>query len=365
MVNSGKTDQIKGILKIVSLFILIYLFLLSITIIGDAFKIMGGGIAERIIKTTSNPLVGLVIGVLVTSLVQSSSLTTSLAVGLVACDVLTIPLAIPIIMGANIGTSVTNTLASMGYITRANEFERALAAAIVHDFFNILSVIVIFPLQYFFNILGYVSEFAAGLFETIGGLKLINPIGAILKPVSGAIISIFPSIPWINIIIAIVLLFFSLRFIVKVMKSLVLKKVELLFDQYIFKSTLRAIIIGMLFTALVQSSSITTSLVIPLAGVGVVRLKKIFPYTLGANIGTTITAFLASLATGNISAITIAFSHFFFNILGMAVFLPLKDIPIKMATMFAQISVKYRYIPLVYILCVFFLIPIILITLLR
>ena len=149
------------------------------------------------------------------------------------------------------------------------------------------------------------------------------------------------------------------------MKLLVLHKIELFFDQYIFKTTARALILGMLFTAIIQSSSITTSLVVPLAAAGVLSLKKIFPYDLGANIGTTITAFLASLATNNADAVTIAFSHLFFNLLGIVIFLPLKTIPITMATVFSHWSIKHRYIPLLYILLAFFLIPLLFITLMR
>lgn len=361
----------KSTVKVVALLSLIYLFLLSITLIGDSFKIMGREFAESIIRTTSNPILGIVIGIFTTSLVQSSSLTTSLVVGLAAAGAFgsssaeAIKLAIPIIMGANIGTSVTNLLVSIGHIKRSDEFERALGASIVHDFFNVLSVLIIFPLQYFFNILGISATVAAGVFENVGGLKIINPIGEILKPISQAIISIFPSAPWISIIIAFIILFFALRYIVKVMKSLVLHKIELFFDQYIFKTTFRALIVGMLFTAIIQSSSITTSLVIPLAAAGVLSLKRIFPYDLGANIGTTITAFLASLAINNIIGVTIAFGHLFFNLIGIAIFLPLRAIPIKMATVFAHFSVRHRFVPLLYILFVFFLIPLLLITLMR
>ena len=81
---------------------------------------------------TSNPLVGLFTGILATTLAQSSSTITSIAVGLVASRALTIEGAIPVVMGANIGTSVTNTLVSMGHITRKEEFRRALAGATVH-----------------------------------------------------------------------------------------------------------------------------------------------------------------------------------------------------------------------------------------
>ena len=87
----------------------------------------------------------------------------------------------------------------------------------------------------------------------------------------------------------------------------------------------------MLMTFVVQSSSVTTSLIVPLAGAGIVKLRKIYPYTLGANIGTTGTALLAALATGNPVAVTAAFAHLVFNIFGIIIFYPLKVIPLTLA----------------------------------
>ena len=86
-----------------------------------------------------------------------------------------------------------------------------------------------------------------------------------------------------------------------------------------------------MMTAVVQSSSVTTSLIIPLSGAGIVSLKQLFPYTLGANIGTTVTAILAALATQSDIAVTVAFSHLCFNIFGIMIFYPLKFIPIRLA----------------------------------
>ena len=368
--NNKIKEQAQNILKIVSLLALIYLFLLSIKLFGGAFKMMGKGVAESIIRTVSNPILGLFVGIFTTSLVQSSSMTTSLVVGLVASGVFgadpqAIQLAIPIVMGANIGTSVTNLLVSFGHINNSMEFERAFPVSIVHDFFNVLAVIVIFPLQYFFNIIGIIACTISDLFVNVGGMVLFNPLGLIINPVSKAILHLFPGAPWIPIIIAIILLFTALRYIVKVMKSLVLHKIELFLDQYIFKSTARALFVGMLFTAIVQSSSITTSLVVPLAAAGVVSLRKIYPYDLGANIGTTITALLASMATNSSAAISIALSHLVFNVLGIAIFLPLKEIPITMAEVFTRWSMKNRYIPVIYVILVFFIIPILIITIMR
>jgi len=99
----------------------------------------------------------------------------------------------------------------------------------------------------------------------------------------------------------------------------------------LFKNAFIGFIFGMLLTAIVQSSSVTTSLIIPLAGAGIVTIAQIFPYTLGANVGTTVTAILAAMATQNPVAITVAFSHLCFNIFGILIIYPVKFIPIKLA----------------------------------
>jgi|UPI000382992E sodium-dependent phosphate cotransporter len=345
--------------KALAILALIYLFLLSITLIGEIFKLLGKDFAESIMRGISNPFVGIMVGVLCTAIVQSSSLTTSLIVGMVAGNVLTIDLAIPIVMGANIGTTITNILVSIGHITHKEEFKRAFAAATLHDFFNLFSVILLFPLQYFFNLIGTLARLGASCFANIGGLKIINPIGKILEPPVQLIIKLLGSQYWIGIVLALVMLFFALTYLVKIIKSMVLERVEVLFDQYIFKSTWRALLFGMILTATVQSSSITTSLMIPLAAAGVLSLKKIYPYDLGANIGTTITAFLASLATANINAITIALSHAIFNILGTAVFLPLRRLPIFFATLLARLTSQSRLYAIAYLLIIFFIIPLV------
>ena len=103
----------------------LYLFFISIELIGAAFKGFGKGFAEQLIATTSNPIMGLFIGILATTLVQSSSMTTSILVGMVAVGTISVRNAIPVVMGANIGTTVTNTIVAMAHITRKQEFQRA------------------------------------------------------------------------------------------------------------------------------------------------------------------------------------------------------------------------------------------------
>jgi len=311
----------------------------------------------------------LLIGIIATSLIQSSSTTTSIVVGLVAGGALTLPNAIPIVMGANIGTTITNTLVSMGHITNKIEFKRAFSAAIVHDFFNICAVVVLFPIEYYFHIIQKTSKLAEVWFEGIGGLKLFNPLKFILNPVIDLIDSLLVYIPFSNFILLLfagVLLFGSLTYLIKTIRSLVLNKLEIFINNYLFRNDLFAFTFGIIVTAIVQSSSITTSLIIPLAGAGLITIRQLFPYTMGANIGTTITAMLAALATQNQIAVMVAFSHLSFNIFGIIIFYPLKNIPIRLAEFVgekAAISTKNLVIFLGLYLCIYF-VPIIFIVLL-
>ncbi len=182
--NNINSERLKVILQILQLLFFLYLFLFSINMMGSALKLFGKDFAESLIANTSNPLVGLFIGILATSVIQSSSSTTSIVVGMVGAGALNVANAIPIVMGANIGTSVTNTIVSLVNINRANEFRRSFAASTVHDFFNILAVIVIFPVQYATNFLGIVSGFMANVFQNVGGLKWFNPIKESTKPLN-------------------------------------------------------------------------------------------------------------------------------------------------------------------------------------
>jgi sodium-dependent phosphate cotransporter len=346
------------IFQIIQLLFYLYIFLVSINLMGASLKLFGKGFAESLIANTSNPLVGLFIGILATSIVQSSSSTTSIVVGMVGGGALTVGNAIPIVMGANIGTSVTNTVVALANINRSHEFERSFAASTVHDFFNMLAVIVLFPLQYFTNFLGVSARWLGENFQNAGGMKLFNPVKAATQPAVDLFISVGGSHPWILLIIAVILLFLALRQIVSVLRVLVVKRTEGWFDKVLFKTAVRSFFVGLAITLMAQSSSITTSLVVPMAGAGILTLVQIFPYTLGANIGTTITAILASLVTGNVNAVVVAFAHLLFNVFGIAIWWPLSKVPITLALTLAKMAIRNKIIPFVYIIIMFFIIPI-------
>lgn len=351
--------------NLIFLLFFLYLFLFSLELMGTSLKMFGKELTETLIATTTNPMVGLFIGILATSIIQSSSSTTSIVVGLVAGGALNVANAIPIIMGANIGTSVTNILVSLTQIRRNVEFRRGLSAAIVHDFFNVLAVLVLFPLQYCTNFLGHAATFLGEKFQNIGGLKFLSPVKTLTKPVVGILKELIGGYPWVLLTLSLILLLLALTRMVKSLKILVVRKAEAWFDRYLFKTAPRAMLVGLLLTAMVQSSSITTSLAVPMAGAGLLTLTQIFPYTLGANIGTTVTAILAALVTGNLAAIIVAFSHLLFNVSGIMIWWPFKLVPITLAEKFARIATRHKIISILYIIIVFFLIPILVISISR
>jgi sodium-dependent phosphate cotransporter len=358
--------------KLAFVLILVYFFLVSIGLMETAFKGFGKAFAENLIGTTSNPFVGLFIGILATSLIQSSSTTTSIVVGMVGGGVLTVSSAVPIVMGANIGTTVTNTLVSLGHINRREEFKRAIAGATIHDFFNLICVAIMFPLELATGFLQRSATLLASLFTDVGGIKFTSPIKTATKPaihlIHDVLSELFPlpqkAIYILMLILSMVILFFCLFFIVKTMRTIIAKGAESVIDNIIGKQGLLVIAAGFFFTVLVQSSSITTSLMIPLVAAGILTVEAAFPLTMGANIGTTTTAILASFATGNVSAIIIAFVHFLFNTIGVICIYPIsifRKIPIRLAKGLGELAFRKRWYALIYVLSVFFLIPALLI----
>jgi sodium-dependent phosphate cotransporter len=367
--------MLKTLSKVLVVAGLLYCFLVSIGLMGAAFKGFGKGFAEQLIQTTSNPFIGLFIGLLATSIIQSSSTTTSIVVGMVGSGVMQVSCAIPIVMGANIGTTVTNTLVSLGHVSRRDEFRRAIAAATVHDFFNLICVSVLFPLELLTGYLEKTATLMSSFFKGVGGVEFTSPIKFATEPTVHTIQTV---VGWIchfvsssslfaNVFVlmaSFVILFFSLYFLVRVMKSLVVKRAEIIMDNIISRSALMGFLAGLFFTIIVQSSSVTTSLLVPLVAAGILSIESAFPITIGANIGTTTTAILASFATGNISAVVIAFAHFLFNATGAVLIYPIpwcRMVPIHLAKSLGKLAAEKRRYAVAYVLCVFFIIPALLI----
>ena len=347
---------------------LVYLLIFAVSMIGSGFKMSAGEHAKELFAFASNPFAGLVVGIVATALIQSSSTVTSIIVGLVAGG-LPVELAVPMVMGANVGTSITNTIVSLGHVHSKEEFKRAFAAATVHDFFNLLSVLIFLPLEIAFGLLEKMGSWLSGLFYGAGdtSIKSFNFVKAATGPIVNTVKDVAKTMGDQSggialIIFGIVLIFVAITLVGKMLKKLMVGKARDIMHTAIGKGPISGITSGTLVTVLVQSSSTTTSLMVPLAGSGAFKLKDIYPFTLGANIGTCVTAVLAATAvTGNAqAALQIAFIHLVYNILGVAFIygIPfLRNIPIRAAESLGSIASENKLAALGYILGVFFIAP--------
>lgn len=366
-----KQQLLETILRVIFIVALLYLFLVGVKVLGGSFKMMGGGFAKGLLNATANPLIGLFSGMFATVLIQSSSVTTSIIVGLVSSGTLPMAGAIPMVMGANLGTSVTNTLVSLGYLKNQKQFKDAFAAATIHDFFNILTVAVMLPLELATGFLAKAAtSMAAVLYGTSESMKYNSPVKAAIKPFAKGvkvfvtdIMSLSGTVAGIvMMLIAATMIIMALSLIVKTMKKVVESNKGQIIENLLAKNGYIAIFFGAILTISVQSSSITTSLLVPMAGAGLLTIESILPVTIGANIGTTATALLASL-TGNVSGLAIALVHFLFNIAGMFFWFvhpKMRQVPIKLCNTLASYTLKNRAYGLAYILIVFFALPFVL-----
>lgn len=495
---------------------LIWVFLCCLGLMGTGFKLLGGKDSAKMFDVVDNPISGVMVGILATVLVQSSSTSTSIIIGLVGADEMSVSIAIPMVMGANIGTSVTNTLVAMGHFADKDELRRGFAGATVHDFFNLLSVAVILPFQWATNFLGhlsyemakdaepcddevescdktefikpyiapyyddvakydkkvatYVSEgycdgqcgdsditdeeltsmtnymcmnsddeklkcsdyidefkgswlkddmlkvkrmpayiqFSVGedlahaqyhyecplelgcndlnspefwnrtsntinpglqlgsdqVFEVCHKMKYNLCDKRLLKgglmlrdwdlsdESAGALATV---LSLSGLCVVLYLMVQCLNILVKGVAARYLRKAVSL-NGYL------SMVIGIFVTIMVQSSSITTSVLTPLVAVGLITLEDMFPLTLGANIGTTITGIMAAtVVTSNpVQAWQVAICHLLFNIIGILIWYPIpfmRKIPLNAAKNLGVITEKYPWFPLAYVGLAFFAIP--------
>jgi sodium-dependent phosphate cotransporter len=348
--------------------VLIYVFLVGVSALEGGIKVMGADTQERLFSNVDHPLAGLFVGLLGTVLVQSSSASTSVIVGLVASGALGVEAAVPMVMGANIGTTVTNTLVSLGHVRQSNEFRRALAAATVHDFFNVMAVAILLPLEL---VTGWLSSAAERISEALvgsAGSEWESPVKRWVKEPVGWMQDGYAAVTGNDNVVGgllvstgLVLVLVSLILITKNMRLLVAQRVERSMNAILGRGGgLVAMVVGLLVTVAVQSSSITTSILIPMSAAGVIQLKNAYPVTLGANVGTTITALLAALAASRPEALTVAFVHTIFNLSGILILygIPLlRPLPIRAAEKLADVAVERRSIAVVYVVGAFIVVP--------
>ena len=364
------------IVRAVLVVALIYIFLVGVSSLEGGIKVMGEDTQERLFSSVSNPLAGLFIGILGTVLVQSSSASTSVIVGLVATGALGVDDAVPMVMGANIGTTVTNTLVSLGHVRQSQEFKRAFAAATVHDFFNVMAVAILLPVELVTGVLSSAAEKISEQLVGSAGSEWKSPIKQWVKePVSwiqDGLDGLGASGNFLGTLMVsagLMLVLLALTFITKNMRRLVADRIERSLNKVLGSGGgLVAMLLGLIITISVQSSSITTSILIPLAAAGVVTLRNIYPVTLGANVGTTITALLAALAASTPEALTVGLVHTIFNVSGILLLYPAKpirNVPIRLAEGLAALAVDRRAYAVAYVFGAFIIIPVLGVAILR
>ncbi|XP_055957166.1 sodium-dependent phosphate transport protein 2B isoform X2 [Patella vulgata] len=488
----GKVQRVVGMtVRVILVIACLYFFICSLDFLSSAFKLLGGKKAGEVFRNNDilkNPVAGLMMGVLVTVLVQSSSTSTSIIISMVGAQILPIRSSIPIIMGANIGTSVTNTIVALGQITNKNDFRRAFAGATVHDMFNWLAVIVLLPLEIITGYLFHLSEViikslpletnkaakkdllkvitkpfteliiqvdSKGITKIatnthdVGAVKLMKSCCDKTKPEACCLDDFNSTISqyttsmrtqfcdtmqancfkppmntstdnclksWVDssnandtfnckafttnytttcykpceyafkgldehigeegvgailLVVALAILCICLVVIVKMLHQLLRGQLAVLIKKFInaefpgkmaYFTGYIAILLGAGLTILVQSSSIFTSTLTPLVGMGVIEIDRMYPLTLGANIGTTTTGLLSALAQDAdtiADSLQVAFCHLFFNISGILIFYPFPFFrpPIPLAKFLGNQTAKYRWFAIVYIFCMFFIFP--------
>ncbi|CAE7201453.1 Slc34a2 [Symbiodinium natans] len=445
--------------RVFGVFAALYCFLFGLDLMGVSFKALGGKGAGKLFTITENPISGLMVGILATVLVQSSSTSTSIVVGLVAAGQLDVHNAIPLVMGANIGTSVTNTIVSMAHVGERSELERAFSGATVHDMFNMLSVIVLLPLEVIVGAIqgegGPIYWLSMGMADAIVSKSEVtfpSPIKAIVDPivdhfmdpdkavikalslgpptavpgnldshvegsssfcvssamhhawakVDEAVLSSWASCPQelcgegarclqnadsfykehieggeiiasgflkplgdvaggaVALAISLLAICLALFCLVKLLHALVLGRAKTMILRATSMNDYLAMAVGAILTFVVQSSSVVTSALTPLCGLGLIMVEKMLPVTLGANIGTTCTALLAAVAELKHDGLQIAFCHLLFNIFGILVWFPvpsMRGVVIGAAKMLGFYASYWRMVPLLYIFVMFLVVP--------
>ncbi len=356
----GKYNYQSVAKKTLVIVVSILFFLLAIELMGLSLAEMAGQFTDSISVVTSNPFIGLFIGLLSTALLQSSSTTTSIAVAAVASGAISLQHAIPIVLGANVGTTITSTIISMSYISKQKEFRKAVAAGTSHDFFNILTVLLLFPLEVNYHFLERGSIFISS-FLHVGESSLSTGeaygFSSLFDASTQWVVSTFG--PIITLLLGIVLLFSCIKLISKWLYKILIGKTKDQFEKVVFKNKYRAFGWGLVITSLAQSSSLTTSLIVPLVATGKVKIRKGFQFIMGANIGTTITALLAAVFQSE-AAISLAIVHLLFNLIGVLIFLLIPFIsgfPVYLAKKMGIMTMKARLVGFAYIFFAFFLLP--------
>jgi solute carrier family 34 (sodium-dependent phosphate cotransporter) len=279
--------------------------------------------------------------------------------------------AIPIILGANVGTTVTTTLVALTFIGSRTEFRRALGASTIHDFYNWLALLIFFPLELIWHPLERISGALTNALYGTGWLPdpaRFNFVRAATRPVEEAVLKATSHLsstlgPLFTIVIGAALILVAVRYLGKLLKLLMVGRARDILIKAVGRNAYLAMASGMGVTVLTQSSTITTSVLVPFAGAGILTPAQIYPVTVGANLGTTFTVVFAAFAVVGQDAkigLQAAFVHLLYNLFAIIVIyvIPvLRPVPLFCAQTFARIAAERKWVIAVYLFTVFIALP--------
>ncbi|MGV0393931.1 Na/Pi symporter [Corynebacterium riegelii] len=369
------TGTAKQVANWVAVLLGVWVLLNGVGMIGDGFKGIAGDRAQELFSFAENPFVGLAIGIVATAIIQSSSTTTSIVVGMIAGG-LPLNIAIPMLFGANVGTSVTSTLVALGLAGNKKQFQRGFSMATVHDFFNLIAILIFFPLEIFTGFLGKTATaispslsgqgdgVVSGIFEAIG--DFIDLITEPLVGLAGTLAAPLGDV-WGGValaVVGIVLILFSIQFIGNILTALLVGKAQEILYAALGKNAFVGVLSGATITTLVQSSSTTTALTVPLAASGKFEVRTLFPFVVGANIGTTVTGLIAAFSASGAeaeAAMAGALVHTLFNTFAAILILGIpfmRKLPPLCSDWLAELATKNKLYVVAWIGGIFFILPI-------
>jgi len=341
--------------------VVLFLFLVALELITSASRNLGADFTNGIIHLTANPVVSLFIGLLATAIIQSSSTLTSSLVAMVAANIISLESAVPMVLGANIGTSVTSMMVALGHLGTPKAFRRGFMTASSHVIFNVLSAILFFPLEMQWHILSGSSQYLASHLDNWGaiGIGWFAFYDAMVSPVALLLQSVVATQPVIFLGFSLVMLFMCIYTLAAIFKQMVLDSRSGKWVSSALGNSLFSLLSGAGITAAIHSSSVTTSVAVMLAATKKIAPKKLFPFILGANVGTTVTALMAAIGRSE-AALAIALCHAIFNVLGVLIFYPfetIRNIPLTLARWSANLCYKNLAFAFGYLITIFFALP--------
>ncbi|CAB9510666.1 Sodium-dependent phosphate transport protein 2B [Seminavis robusta] len=417
-------DEIgKILLGILGLCFFQYFFFFSLDLLGTGAKVLSGCRGGLLFGSHINPVSAVMVAALATSLMQSSSTTTSIVVALVSDGVITVETGVYLVMGANIGTTITNDMVSLAQFANVEEMERAFASACLHDLFNWMTVAILLPFEVLTGYLEHVTKLIVDGAETKKGEDWDGPMEKWVKPLTRKLIisnkkaiilvaegSSCDNPDWyptrcidglpeskatchtgfvtcdkatgncpawfrqgatlvddkvaggVSVVMALILCYICILGLMWIAQWLLKGLTTRVVYKVVNMNGYIGIAVGAGLTMLLQSSSLTTAVLTPWVGIGVIRIEQVYPLILGANVGTTLSSILSALVASGLDPLQVALAHLFFNITGVLIWYPiphLRRIPIFLGRRMGKGVRVFRLFAPLYIVFFFFIFPVI------